>query len=301
MAIEYKKISSLEMVAEDANSDIPADNNYEFNSYLAYEIDVKNLITGKLADVSNEAKMWAADSCPEEFYINHGSYIQGGMKHIINELKNKPSSNRALFSLISQDHILNSGDKPIPSFMLLQTGIEDNILYCTTYFRVIEISVFLRINLEEIRQKLVEIYNSLLNFRIVRLVIFSFRAYKNNSISPLRKPKIDLLTSIRIYKLLHNNPASLGDLLREKAKGSTVIDTRSLKDLKEALLEDEKEDENKQYNIDYVKNLLDSAIEKSEKLKELRKLHSHHESVLEITNCLSTILTDIAGEFDKCH
>lgn len=301
MEIEYKKISDLEIIATDANSAIP-DNNYKFNSYLAYEIDVNNLINGELSDVSDEAKMWAAGSCPEELYINHGSYIQDGMKHIIEELKHKPSSNRALFSLISQHHILNSGDDPIPSFMLLQTNIKDDILYCTTYFRAIEVSVFLRINLEEIRQKLAEIYHSIPNFKIVRLVIFSFRAYKNSSINPLRKAKIDLLTPIKIYKLLRCNPAMLGDLLREKAKQSTVIYTASLEALREALSEYDPVKENKdKYDINIVKNFLDSAIKTSKELKKLRKLHSHHELISEITDNLSKKLNDIAKEFDKCH
>ena len=84
-----------------------------------------------------------------ELHINHGSYIGDGLEHIIDELKNKPSSNRALFSLISQKDISKSGDNPIPSFMIFQTCIDDNILYCSVYFRALEVSTFLRINTEE--------------------------------------------------------------------------------------------------------------------------------------------------------
>jgi thymidylate synthase len=88
---------------------------------------------------------------PPSLYINHGEYITSdGIVHIINELKLKQTSNRALLSLINQEDIIGSGDNPIPSFMVLQFSLEGEELYVTTYFRALEVANFLNVNLEEI-------------------------------------------------------------------------------------------------------------------------------------------------------
>lgn len=143
MKIDYKKIENLENIADDATSAI-ADGSSVFNNYLAYEFDIKLVTDSELANVSDDAKNWADDICPDSLHFNHGSYLIGGMDHLIGELNNKPSSNRALLSLISQKDVSNSRDKPIPSFMVFQTSIEDGVLYCTTYFRALEISTLFK-------------------------------------------------------------------------------------------------------------------------------------------------------------
>ncbi|WP_241006683.1 hypothetical protein [Serratia liquefaciens] len=114
--IEYKPISSLESIASDACSSINPDE-YKINLILSYEISTASLIENVLSDVHQLAKQWSADECPQNLYFNHGQYKVGGVDNIISELKEKPSSNRALYSLINQETIMNSGDNPIPSFL----------------------------------------------------------------------------------------------------------------------------------------------------------------------------------------
>jgi len=86
---------------------------------------------------------------PDSLDINHGEYIkENGVQHLIDELKKKKNSNRALISLINQEDIIESKDNPIPSFMVVQCYIEEhNKLYFTIYFRALEVSKFLKINL----------------------------------------------------------------------------------------------------------------------------------------------------------
>jgi len=294
MEVDYKKIEGLEKIVEDATSGI-ADGSSVFNNYLAYEFDIKLITDSKLADVSEDAKNWADDTCPDSLHFNHGSYLVGGMKHLTAELNNKPSSNRALLSLISQKDVSDSGDKPIPSFMIFQTSIEDETLYCTTYFRALEISNFLRVNIEEIRQRLLEVHSSCPRFTKIRLVIFSFRAYHDSLMTPLIKPRFDLLSDIEVYVKLSSNPCEFGSLIREKSKNSTVVYLDGLLALKESL---EKSD-NKPPNVELIINKINISIRNGRKLEDIRLKHSHHDSINQIAENFSNSLIDLAKEFDQ--
>jgi len=296
MEIVYKKIENLEEIANDAISDI-ADGISVFNNYLAYEFDIKTVKNSELADVSDDAKNWADDICPDSLHFNHGSYLKGGMKHLTDELNNKPSSNRALLSLISQKDVSGSGDKPIPSFMVFQTSIDEDTLYCTTYFRALEISTFLRVNIEKIRQRLVSKHSGCPRFTKIRLVIFSFRAYHNSSMIPLKKPEFDLLTAYEIFTKLKSAPKEFGNLIREKSKDSTVVYLERLLNLKEGL----EGGEGNLSNVGLILKHLNSSIENGNKLKEIRLLQSHHQSINPIAENLSSSLINLAKEFDKCH
>jgi len=296
MGIEYKKIENLEDIKNDATSDI-ADGDFEFNKCLAYEFDIKLVTESELADVSEDAKSWADDICPDSLHFNHGSYLRGGMMHLTDELNNKPSSNRALLSLISQKDVSDSGDKPIPSFMIFQTSIEDEVLYCTTYFRVLEISTFLRVNIEEIRQRLSSVYSDCPRFKKIRLVIFSFRAYRNSSMTPLKKSEFDLLSFHQLSKKINTNPNEFGYLIREKSKDSTVVYLDKLVHLEEVLGDSECDLSNVKLLLKYLKD----SIEHGHKLKEIRLIQSHHPSIEQIAKNLSSSLIKLAEEFEKCH
>jgi len=296
MKIDYKKISDLEGIERDATSHI-ANGSSIFNNYLAYEFDVSLVTDDGFSDVRDDAKDWADDVCPNSLHFNHGSYLIGGMKHLIDELNNKPSSNRALLSLISQKDVSGSGDKPIPSFMIFQTSIEDEVLYCTTYFRALEISTFLRVNIEEIRQRLSSVYSDCPRFKKIRLVIFSFRAYRNSSMTPLKKSEFDLLSFHQLSKKINTNPNEFGYLIREKSKDSTVVYLDKLVHLEEVLGDSECDLSNVKLLLKYLKD----SIEHGHKLKEIRLIQSHHPSIEQIAKNLSSSLIKLAEEFEKCH
>ena len=300
MTIEYKPIKSFEEIINDATFAI-AEGEHEFNRCMAYALDVS--VIGKcISDVTEDAKMWAEKECPPELYINHGSYIKDGMEHIIKELNDKSSSNRALFSLISQENISGSGDKPIPSFMIFQTCIDENTLYCTAYFRALEISTFFRINIEEIRLKIEEIYQNIRTIKKVNIVIFAFRAYHKSAINPLKKAKIDLMTGIKIFTILNNNPYEFNELFEEKAKDSTVISLESLSHLLEALNEPTvKSNKNENLNFTQVNKIIKDAIENGNELRKIRTQHSHHSDIEKINNKYIECLKKLSREFEKCR
>jgi hypothetical protein len=69
----------------------------------------------QLLDVAAKAELWQRHSTPPELYFSHGQYIrEDGLLNLISELRQKTDSNRAVVSLISQNDIVGSGDRPLP-------------------------------------------------------------------------------------------------------------------------------------------------------------------------------------------
>lgn len=295
MIIQYQEISNLEKIIEDATNEISADG-HSFNLCMAYEFEV-GLVTGDgLRDCTEEAELWRSDEVPDQLHINHGSYVIGGMSHLVDELKRKPTSNRALLSLLSQKNVNESGDEPIPSFMVFQVSIFQDILHCTVYFRALEVSSFLRINVEEIRLRLRDLYSELMNFNKVRLVIHAYRAYNNPNASTLKKSELDLMRGPQIMKLVMSDPACFGPLLREKSRDDTVMSSNSLQDLHEAV-----ELADNLPTKQYLVSLIRESKELTDELKTLRKMHSHHERVNEVSNRLCRKVLSLAEAFEQCR
>lgn len=79
---------------------------------------------------SKLAEMWQQTKCPDELYFNHGEYFvidgKSGIKNIINHLKNKKTSSRAILSTTNSSELLTKSDSEyIPSFMTIQFGFEN--------------------------------------------------------------------------------------------------------------------------------------------------------------------------------
>ncbi|WP_417228253.1 hypothetical protein [Amphritea sp.] len=293
MIIDYKEVESFETIASDVRVEIPA-NEHCTNYIIAYKIDRENLQKNPMIDVAEEAKDWASEDRPKHLFFNHGEFRKGGLKYISQELKKKPTSNRALYSLINQDDISNSGDEPIPSFMIFQCLFDEHekTMNCTVYFRALEVSSFLRINLEEIRQNLLNIYEEGVDYHQIKLLIVVGRAYHSPEFIPLKRPKIDTLTAIKIFVMVTENLSNFEPLLSEKANTQTVISYESLEHLKESL------------NQAGVGNHLmisdlDKAIKLSKKLQKAREEHSHAERVSELNNELREILQALAKRFSN--
>lgn len=211
----------------------------KFNWVLQFDCAAQDLRNLEITDVREDAAGWRSQVPPKNFYFTHAQFYTDGVQHIINELSIKPTSNRALYSLISQEHIRKKGDTPIPSFMTLQCQIDNEVLYCTCYFRALEISTFLKINLEEIRQTLVEIYDGVPRFSKVSLTIFAFHAYIDRTRSPLKRPQLESLYELELVSLLTEaapTPVrSLDRILRELRNAGTVVSAEKLIDLKRIL------------------------------------------------------------------
>ncbi len=202
-----------------------AANKEVFNWNWTVDIPAADLEKVKMTDVTNEAAQWRDPTPAADMYFTHAQYYGDGIQHIIDELKDKPTSNRALYSLMSQKVISKSGDNPIPSFLTFQCSIEKEVLYCTATFRALEVGNFLRINLEEIRQNLVEICTKLPVIEKIHLHIFAFHAYvRSVPAAALRRPKIDVMFMPKLLILMQEGKVyQLETLLWELAQSTTAV------------------------------------------------------------------------------
>ena len=204
-----------------------------FNWHWTLDIPTADLQKVQMVDVSAEAAQWRNAKPAEDMYFTHREYYGDGLTNIVAELKRKSTSNRALYSLLAQKDINDSGDDPIPSFLTFQCTIEKEVLYCTASFRALEVSHFLKVNLEEIRLNLVDICKAFPVLEKVRLHIFAFHAYSRPAAAAaLRRPKIEVVPEGQLLRLMQlGNVRELDGLLAGLAKSTTVVSPKSLKAL----------------------------------------------------------------------
>ena len=279
---EYKNITSFEEIIKLSKSEIVSDE-YKMNFNIKVEFDI-DLIENSLNDVHDLAVDFQNPKCPDNLHMNHGEHIHkknDGIQNIIDELKNKKNSNRAIISLINQEDIVGSGDNPIPSFMILQFSIENNnTLYLTLYFRALEVSKFLRINIEEIRIIIENIKTEIVNIDKVFLNIIAFRAYVEEDINPLQRAELDLLISKKIFGILKKEPKELIKLLEEKKTSSTIIEYKSYQDIIEWMEDtDSADDIHKGIMKPIIKKLFKDIVEISIEIEDIRTKSSHSHDI----------------------
>ena len=294
----YKPFNDLEQLATHAASLIETGQRY-LNFFVLAELEVSDILNKPLKDVTKKAEKWRAKEKPADLFINHGEFIGDGLTHIVNELGNKPTSNRALYSLISEKHIIDQGDNPIPSFMIFQCTVEADILYCTVYFRALEIANFFRINLEEIRLNICEILQQI-RVSKVRLAVLAFSAYNKPDQIPLEKCQLDLMTGLKISDLYDTTPDKLSELLDIKAKETTVIDITGLLAIKEWLAPEREGKWPSELNVQKIISAIDEAINTATELRNLRCSDSHHNRVDQVSENYVQMIKKIAEEFRAC-
>jgi len=158
-----------------------------------------------IKNFKDKAKDWQEPERPRHLVLNHGEYIdkykskfnKSGMDYIIDELKTKADSNRACWSLYDMSTLIDSEDKSIPSFMVLQADISEDskVLSLTTYYRALEVSKFLPINIAEsclVAEKLQKAFS--FKFKEFSLTIHAFNGYVKENFSCLEKASVDLLS-----------------------------------------------------------------------------------------------------------
>lgn len=300
MGTHYVEYANLEAFAKAAR-DIAEGKSRVLNLFVTGEISVASLRNEPLADVTKKAQLWQAQIVPAELFINHGSYIgESGIAHIVDELYRKASSNRALYSLINQAVVLESGDDPIPSFMIFQCGLHEGVLYCTSYFRALEVADFLRINLEEMRLNLVKIFDRFMDVKRVRLSVFAFSAYNNPGQAPLERSALDLMDRLDIDDAYREDRGSIARLLDAKAAQTTVVDLSGLESIREWLSPERKKSWPKDLtNISAIVHEVNTAVELGRNLATLRRSNSHHPVIAEATVNFVSSIRKLAKEFRK--
>ncbi|MBF0416334.1 MAG: hypothetical protein HQL79_11270 [Magnetococcales bacterium] len=252
------------------------------NLILQGDYSISEIDSDFVKSFSEIAGKWQCRTLPSDLYFNHGQYIdrggEPGRAFLVKELKRKPDSNRACFSLISMNDIVQSEDKPIPSFLVLQFSIVSHtIIEVTAYFRVIEVSEFLPINLAEISDILRHLAEKFPKIESFSLTIFAFRAYLKIGFSCLTKSILDMTSPVDIAIAVENKDVKkIIQMLEGKLNTvDSIICIKGLETLLEAI-----EKSTKKYGDDLKKHLR-LAISSSRELIEMRKSSSYSERILE--------------------
>lgn len=298
---EFIPIGHFEDIIELAKQQV-GQKAYQLNFNLKLEYSTELISNIQLHDVATKAEDWQKVEKPDYLHINHGEYItKNGLEHLVEELKIKNDSNRAIVSLINQKDIIGSGDKPIPSFMLLQCGIEGENLYITLYFRALEVINFLRINLEEVRQIAYKICNEILSLSTVKLNIIAFRAYANERQNTLERPDIDLLEESRMTLYMQQNVNKIISLLNQKEQESTVIENSSFRMMYKIINDEEvSKSIHSCFKKQSVINHLDECIRLTDELMRIRTKASHHKDIEKQSNFYLTALGKLIEELEGC-
>lgn len=301
---DFQAVSSFKECIDLATSKISeSGEEYCINFSLKVKFSTSLLKSCEFKDIEQLAKDFQNPKQPDTLYLNHGSFITiDGVPHVINELRNKHNGNRAIISLISQENILQKGDNPIPSFMVLQFSLEGESLYVTTYFRALEVSKFLRINFEEIRLICSQVFAELKQIKEIKLNVIAFRGYINADINPLIRPQIETLREGQILDLLQHDTNKLADLLKEKLHDTTVVETTSINHIK---LNIEDPSISKSINGTLTnrnfKDLINSCLESANDLTAIRMKSSHHPDIKATSEKYLSHLKRIIDEVEKCH
>lgn len=294
----YKEVNSFEEIDTFINDEI-LDNNKHLNFTRYFELP-KSSIFENGSNTEKKAKDWMAFKKPDDLLFNHGEFItQDGFKHIINEIKDKPGSNRALYSLLNHGDICDQGDNPIPSFLLFQVAIEDNILYATSYFRALEVANFLKINIQEIKLNLLKIIQecNLVYINKVRITIHAFNAYKKEDQNIPKIFEIDRLKKSRLSRLLYKS-SEHGELIRlimEKQGVDTYISTEWVQTMIDELTDnsDMIEESPLRNNISNLKEKFEELLNVYLKLIQLRKRASHSQEIDRYNQIANDLIQDI--------
>lgn len=295
---DYPECASLEEVATLAREVITkSGKDFVFNFCMKAKFSVDLLAEPQLTDVTRQAELWQETTCPEKLFFSHGQFLGSeGIKHIAEELRGKPDSNRALASLISVKEIIDSGDLPLPSFLVFQCMIDGTTLYVTAMYRAMEVADFFRINLEEIRMMTRQVYETNRTVRDVALCVFVTRAYLKPGMSPLEKSELDLLSQV---DLLTTHRDRLPMLLHDKRRQSTYPVSTGLRHLLEIASKDLPPNMQIPGNGPDLRAILAKAVADTERLQELRRQTSHHPDIAKLDSELDTTLERLANMIDK--
>ncbi|WP_369045767.1 hypothetical protein [Sinomonas sp. P10A9] len=239
------------------------------------------------------ARDWQAEKRPPGLHISHGEYMHkygNSIDYIVEELKRKPTSNRACISLVDTGAIRDSGDDALPSFLLLQAGFDrasDEALLITAYYRALEVSEFLPINLAEMCLIAQTISERIPSVSSLNLTVHAFRAHIVNGFRAHKRSLIDIVSVDEIQTWVQeDNVQKLSDLLIEKSRPETIIESTGLINLRIVL-------ENEGWSPD-IRAALDQAILVQSEVRTRRANGSHTSSITDCQTRLTAQLENVA-------
>ncbi|WP_345761684.1 hypothetical protein [Diaminobutyricibacter sp. McL0608] len=205
------------------------------NLTLSFRMELPATSSGLLSTFREEAERWQESRRPQSLHLNHGEYMYAHgdwLDSIEGELRRKPSSNRACVSLVNSAPIFASGDGPLPSFMLVQFGFSGparDTLYVTSYYRALEVTAFLPLNVTEMALVAERLADRFPSIERAEVTMHSFRAHANHGFRAHQRSKLDMATPTQIHRwVVDRNYSELADLLQEKSAPASIIEDSGL-------------------------------------------------------------------------
>lgn len=181
------------------------------------------------------AKLWEADTLPDELYFNHGTYFKvngvSGIEFVKEKLNKKSTSNRILLSTYNMEKVVSSFDDDsiyLPSLGSVQFGKDDeeNKLLVHMDLRALEAGRFLKINICEIAYMLERLRKGResVSFDKVDITISAFRVQKKERFNCFLKAEIDKMSAEELTaKVCTRKISELCKMLEEKRDGMETI------------------------------------------------------------------------------
>lgn len=277
-------------------------NNFNMSLYTSVSNFLESVETMFENDIEI-AKDWQLEESPASLYYNHGEYMhtkdKNSIKYIIDELKGKATSSRAIIPLLKLDDVLKGGDSFLPSLDIIQFGFmseEKTELSMTVYMRALEVKNFLKINICEIYLLIKEITDEIRSINKVNINIIAFRAQYKENFSCFRKADIDMLESydIMMYTMLKDVSKIISLLENKLGLSETIIHLGGLEHLYNSILRD-KEDFYKEDLRDSLKILIDSMKD----MKDLRERTSDYESIKQEEEKVECSMKKVISKFKE--
>lgn len=267
-------------------------------SYPAFNEQIERIFHEQII----AARLWQeTEKVPDSLYYNHGQYMRyndvTATGFVIEELKSKATSSRAIIPLINFKMVVESGDGFLPSFDLVQFGFlsEERTNLCVTlYLRALEVNHFLRINLCEIYLMCKQIAHEIRSIETVNVNIFAFKAQYKENFGCFRRAEIDRIDESEITLSLHDNLDYIVRLLEEKRDlNETVIENKGMTSFFKALQASNKRRPFKAIILERSKSILDTMKE----LKSEREKTSNYTLIKKIENQLDGQFNEIINMF----
>jgi len=216
------------------------DRSWVMNLTVSFPMEISIEPAGTLKAHRADAERWQEKVPPADFFFNHGQFMHAHgdpLKYLINELQVKGTSNRALISLVNSEPIFDSGDGPLPSFMLVQVGLTSSskeLLFVSAYYRALETTAFLPLNVAELTLIAERIANSIPEIKRAQVTMHAFRAHAQPGFRALKRSGLDMASGPEISDLVSSgNVTELSRLLKDKSAPATIIETSGLTSLQQ--------------------------------------------------------------------
>jgi hypothetical protein len=242
-----------------------------------------------------DAAQWQSKERPPKLRFSHGEFMHrhgNALDYLVAQLKEKPTGNRACISLLTTADFLDSGDDPIPSFLVLQAGLEPSspdVLFLSAYYRALEVGTFLPINLAEMALITESISARISTVRELDLTIHAFRAHFIPGFRPLEHSDLDAAEVDAIRRAVQGRDLGLIIAwLNDKNRIESIVDTSGVaKLITELSLVGWAGDE--------LLRCMDRVVSCMTQLQEARRNGSHTDRLRSLHDRVSDMISESVG------